>query len=110
MIVVAPPEIKLPSRVGQVEEDLHVQALIPQLALEALDVPVLNGLARPDEVRVYAVPVSPQIKRLARKLSPIVDRDRLRSARKATTLFKAIATFSLLSVLSAHSVRHSRVN
>jgi hypothetical protein len=39
----------------QGEEDLHVQTLVTQLAVEAFDVAVLDGLARPNEVQMHAV-------------------------------------------------------
>jgi hypothetical protein len=62
MVVVAAPEMQLPPSVGQSKEDLHVQALVAQLAVEAFDIPVLDRLAREDEVEVNAVLVSPEVR------------------------------------------------
>ena len=67
MVVVAPPEVQLPTSVGQVEEHLDVQALVAQLAVEALDVAVLHRPPWADEVQMHTVPIRPVIQRLARK-------------------------------------------
>ena len=45
VVVVPPPQMQLPAGVGQGEEDLHVQTLVAQLAVEAFDVAVLHRLA-----------------------------------------------------------------
>ena len=55
VVIVPPPEMQLATSVGQGEEDLHVQALVPQLAVERFDIAVLDRLARPDEVQMHAV-------------------------------------------------------
>jgi hypothetical protein len=36
MVVIPPPEMQLATSVGQGEEDFHVQALVPQLAVETI--------------------------------------------------------------------------
>jgi len=80
VVVVAPPEMQLPPGVGQVEEHLHVQALVAELAVEALDVAVLHWPAWADEVQMHSVPVRPVIERLTRELRSVVHGDRLRHA------------------------------
>ncbi len=45
VIVIHPPSIHNVSRFGQAQEQFAVEALIPQLAVEALDVPVLPWAA-----------------------------------------------------------------
>jgi hypothetical protein len=47
--------MQLTPSVGQGEEDLHVETLVTQLAVEAFDVAVLHGLARPNELQMHAV-------------------------------------------------------
>ena len=72
--------MQLTPSVGQGEEDLHVETLVPQLAVEAFDVAVLHGLARPNEVQMHAVLVGPEVHRLTCELGPVIDGDRLWSA------------------------------
>src|SRR5262245_34138265 len=62
----------------QVCEDMLVQALLAESAVEALGKRVLHGLARSDEVKLDAV--CPGIQSLARELGTVVDHDRLREA------------------------------
>ena len=78
VVVVAPPQIQLPTCIGQVEEHLHVQALVAQLAVEALDVTVLYRSARTDEVQVHTVAIRPVVEGLTGELCSVVDSDRLR--------------------------------
>ena len=52
-----------------------IEALVPKLAVEALDVAVLDGLAGPDEMDLHAGGVSPRIEGLARELGPVVADD-----------------------------------
>ena len=51
IVLVMAPQGQLAASIGQGEEDFDVQAFIAQLAVEALNVAVLDRLARPDEVR-----------------------------------------------------------
>ena len=56
LVVVAPcADNRL--RVGQGFKAVHVEALVTQAAVEALDKCVLNGLAGPNEVQRDAAPV-----------------------------------------------------
>lgn len=64
MVVVLLPALKLLPCVGQGEEDLHVQAFVPQLAVEAFDLTVLDRSSRPDAVQVDAVGIGPEIRGL----------------------------------------------
>lgn len=57
VVVVLQPALELPPGIGQRKKDLHVQALVPQLAVKAFDIAVLDRPSRPDEVQVYAVRV-----------------------------------------------------
>ena len=59
VVIVLVPALQLPPCIGQREEDLYVQALVPQLAIKALDITVLDRPSRPNEIQVYAVRVSP---------------------------------------------------
>ena len=71
VVVVAPPVIQLSPGVSQVEEDLDVQALVAQLAVEALDVAVLHWSAWADEVQVHTVAIRPVIERLTGELCSV---------------------------------------
>ncbi len=57
---------------GQCVEDLAVQELVPQLAVEALVVAVLPGTTRLDEQRLYTEPGQPLSNQLRRELWPVV--------------------------------------
>ena len=52
-----------------------VEAFVPELAVEALDVRVLDGPPRPDEAQRDAVLIRPGIEDAAGKLGPVVDHD-----------------------------------
>jgi hypothetical protein len=58
-VVVDPPRLDLPSRIGHVVELVSVQALVPQLAVEALAVAVLRRLAWRDPVQPHPALVAP---------------------------------------------------
>src|ERR1700728_363466 len=77
MVVIVVPEGQLAASIGQREEDLHVQALVAQSPVEALDIAVLDRPSRPDEIQMHAVPVSPEVHGPAGELGPVVDGDRL---------------------------------
>src|SRR5690348_11619892 len=55
-----------------------VQTLVAELAVEALDVRVLHGLARSDEREANPASVRPRVEHLAFELRPVVDGDRSR--------------------------------
>ena len=57
-----------------------VQAFITKLPIEALDVSILGGLARSDELEIDAALVSPAIKRAAREFRSLVGSNRPRQA------------------------------
>ena len=77
MVVVAPPEVQLPTSVGQVEEHLDVQALVAQLAVEALAEAVLLGLAGGDVMPADLVLVGPFQDGVGRQFRAVVADDRL---------------------------------
>lgn len=77
VVVIAAPEIQLAPCIGQVEEHLHVQALVAKPTVEALDIAVLDRAPWADEVQMYTVPVGLVIKRLARELCAVVHSDGL---------------------------------
>ena len=80
MVVVVAPAVELLARIGQTEEDLHVQAFVAQLAVETLNVAVPDRLARPDEVQMHSVLIGPQVPCLTSELRSVIDGDRLRRA------------------------------
>ena len=71
-IVQPPPLLDEYSGLGQCVEDLPVQELISQLAVEALVVAVLPRTARLDEQRLDAAPGQPASNELRRELRPVV--------------------------------------
>src|SRR3989304_115382 len=91
-IVIDPPPLDDPPRVGQAEEPVLVQALVAQPAVEALDEGVLHGLARLDEAQRDPLLVGPLVERFARQLGPVVQHDLLRR----------------LAALANHPAEHAR--
>ena len=55
VVVVVQPDSQLAAGIGETEEHLHVQALVTQLPVEALDVAVFDRSPWPDEVQMYSV-------------------------------------------------------
>jgi hypothetical protein len=68
LVVAASPFLDGLSSILQIREPVLVQALVPELAVEALDVRVLDGAPRCDEVQLDPVPVGPGGERRACKL------------------------------------------
>ena len=77
VVVIAPPEVQLPSSVGQVEEHLHVQAFVAQPTVEALDITVLDRPPWPDEVQMHTVTVGPVIQLLRGELGTVAPHEAL---------------------------------
>jgi hypothetical protein len=50
LIVVLAPEFELFAHINQGEEHFHVQAFVPQPAVERLDIAILEGPAGPDKI------------------------------------------------------------
>jgi hypothetical protein len=50
LVVVASSLVEFPARVGQIQENFHVQAFIAQPAVEAFDVAVLDGSSRTNKI------------------------------------------------------------
>lgn len=63
------------SRFGFVNrlEPVQVQALVAERAIEAFDKRVVSWLARPTEVDLYAMMVSPQIHEATRELTAVIN-------------------------------------
>ena len=101
MVVIMSPQRQLAPRVCQSEEYFHVQALVAQSSVEALDVPVLDRSPWTDEVQMYAVCVrqrSMAFDENSVPLSTVID---CGAPRMPTIFDSAIATFSPLSAVSA---------
>jgi len=80
LVGVAAPGLDLGLSVVEAEEPVVVQALIAELAVEALNVAVLDGFAGSDDVDLHAGLVGPGVQRLAGELRPVVADDELGSA------------------------------
>jgi len=91
VVVVVEPECQLPAGIGQAEEYLHVQALIAQSSVEALDVAVLDRPPWPDEVQMYSVQISPVIHSFTGELGSVVHGMDFGAPRRATILSSAAA-------------------
>ena len=76
-VVVDPPSFDDPAGLGERGEHMLVQALIPQLAIEALHEAVLLRLARRDVVPLDAIPLRPLEHGVAGKLRAVVGDDHL---------------------------------
>ena len=77
LVVVDPVRLDLLPRVVEADEPVFVQALVPELPVEALDVRVLDRLPRPDEVESDAALERPAVHDAARELGAVVDADDL---------------------------------
>lgn len=79
--VVAPLPMGEPDlRVGQGKKPVLIQAFVPQLAVEAFDMTVLNGFARLDERERDASVGRPRVKGPRAELAAIVEEETYRSA------------------------------
>jgi hypothetical protein len=61
--------------VGQTGEPVDIETLIVELPVEALQVPILAGFPRLDEIQADAVRIGRGIQGLPGKLRAVVDRD-----------------------------------
>jgi len=62
---------------AKLAKSVHVETLIAELPIKALQVAVLRGLARLDEVERHAVRICPGVQELSSELGAIVDGDLL---------------------------------
>lgn len=86
------PDVNDASRVGQIGEPVDIEAhmaLIAELPVEALQVPVLAGFARLDEIQSDAVRIGPGIQGLPGELRAVVDCDLFRGAIRVHTRSRA---------------------
>ena len=72
MIIIQPPAIHNVPCLGQVQEQLAIEAFIPKLAVEALHVSILPGTARFDEQCPDLGLLEPLPHRLARELRTVI--------------------------------------
>src|SRR5688572_20200325 len=82
------PRFDLLPCVRQVGEPVKVQALVAELAVEALDERVLHGLAGPDEVQLHSALIRPGVERLAGELRSVVADDQFRRSAHDNELFE----------------------
>ena len=118
VVVVAAPAFDREAGVVQAGEPVLVEALVPELPVEALDKRILYGLAGLDEVELHAVLVGSLIQDAARELRSVVHdkglrqpRVRARRSRSRTTRLPGIerptsmATASRLKMLEKENAR-----
>ena len=72
---VAVSRFDLGLRVRERRELVHVQTLIPQPAIKRFDERVLDGFARPDEIKLHAATIRPVLEGPRLKLRAVIDRD-----------------------------------
>lgn len=82
-VVVSAPSLAFSHRVVEAHEPVLVQALRPELAVEAFDERVVGRLARPAEVERHVSCIGPQIEIARNELAALVDPDRCRLANLA---------------------------
>ena len=105
-IVQPPPLLDEYNCLGQCVEDLAVQELVPQLAVEAFVVAVLPGTAWLDEQRLNANPGQPPPHELGRELWPVVRTQMLGRAVMSEELGQNLEHV-MGSDLSGHLDRHT---
>src|SRR5271168_2764605 len=71
-IVLDAPRFDLVPRIVECKEDVFIQAFVAQPCLEALDVRVLNRLARFDELQPYPMLIGPLVERPAAQLGTVI--------------------------------------
>src|SRR5260221_11413292 len=71
-IVLDAPRFDLVPRIVERNEDVFIQAFLAQPCIEALDVRVLNRLARFDELQLYAMLIGPLVERPAAQLGTVI--------------------------------------
>jgi hypothetical protein len=72
LIVLDAPLFDLAARIVERNEDVFIQAFLAQARIEALDVGVLDRLARFDKLQPYAMFVGPLVERSAAQLGTVV--------------------------------------
>lgn len=79
-VVVGPPDVDDRPSVGEVAEQMLVEAFVTELAVETLDAPVLLRLARCDVVPQHRPPLLPGQDRVRSHLGAVVADDHQRPA------------------------------
>ena len=79
LIVLDAPLFDLAARIVERNEDVFIQAFLAQVRIEALDVGVLDRLARFDKLQPYAMFVGPLVERSAAQLGTVVGLNHQRS-------------------------------
>ena len=79
-VVIDTPRFDRSLGARQADKPVLVQTLVAKLPVEALDVRVLDRLARSNETQLDAARIRPHIERPSRKLGPVVDDNRLRES------------------------------
>src|SRR5690348_6176372 len=79
-VVALPPVRNEPPGIGEAAKPLHREALVTKFAVEALQMPVLHGLARIAEIQDDAMLIGPDSEHRSRKFGAVVQRDALGGA------------------------------
>lgn len=79
-VVLDSPVLDDPPGLGHGDEPVLVQALVAEFAVEALDVGVLDRLARTDKRQLHTLLERPGIQRLALEVRTVAHCDRLRQS------------------------------
>src|SRR5216683_7166288 len=87
-IVFDSPPLDFATRIVERDEDLLVQSLLAQPAVEALDEGVLDRFSRLDELQLNAALVGPLIEYAAGKFRPVVALNHCRQSAPATQPFQ----------------------
>lgn len=91
-VVVPLPSFELRAGVVKRQELLHVQTLVPQPAVEGLDVPVIRGFTGSAEIELNAPFVGPRFERAGREFGAVVARDRDGGPARAMASSSSVAT------------------
>ena len=74
-IVLDSPRFDLAPRIVERDENVFIQEFLAQPCIEALDVRVLNRLARFDELQPYTMLIGPMVERPAAQLGTVVHQE-----------------------------------
>ena len=78
IVVIDSPRLDLAASVGQREEYIGVEAFVAQTSIKGLDVAVVDGLPRSDEVELDTVLECPCVEHLGLELGAVIDLHDLR--------------------------------
>src|SRR5947209_5515508 len=89
LIVVSTPSLAFSPRLVEAEEPVGVQALGPELAVQAFDEGIIGRFTGPAEVQCDTAHEGPQVELATDEFRPIIEPDRFRTTDLSANPFKS---------------------